>query len=91
MGEHCTNADHFRSVVYEHQVVAQAAAHIDPQGNVFSSLVDLFLIHTAVVPPWFQGAIREVRNDIMAEIRGIMLPPLFRVRLYFLTVEKLLV
>ena len=66
------------------------APHPDSQSNVFSSNGELILNCTAVpVPPWFHGAVKEVRNEMMAEIRGLLLPPLFQVCVCLLTVEKL--
>jgi len=50
----CNANDRYNSVLYEHGVVAQAAAAVGPQ---------------AAAPPWFQGAIQQLRIDLRNDIR----------------------
>ncbi|KAF8812885.1 hypothetical protein BYT27DRAFT_7132131 [Phlegmacium glaucopus] len=63
----CTRNDYYNSVLYEHSIIAQAAAAAGPQ---------------AVAPRWFQGAIQQLRvdlqNDMRSMIRAEILPDLKR-------------
>ncbi|KAI9431232.1 hypothetical protein H4582DRAFT_2009491 [Lactarius indigo] len=54
LNERCTINDRYCSILYEHNVVTQAAAHADPQ---------------VMVPPWFHEAIQQLRGDIQNDIQ----------------------
>ncbi|KAM6497600.1 hypothetical protein JOM56_005548 [Amanita muscaria] len=54
--EACTLDDLSNSGIYEHSILAQAAAVAGPQ---------------AAAPPWFQGAVQQLRNDIQNDIQQL--------------------
>jgi hypothetical protein len=64
--EQCTLLDHYNSVVYEHKVIAQAAAEgAGPDGT--AALWDYLPVtynNPTAAPPWFQGALARLRADL---------------------------